>query len=200
MKTKSLLFSVAILFITVITGLSVNGQKTAFAIQAGANLQNLNGKTAAGNDLENSLAPGFHAGLNVIVPIAPDFYFQPGLQFSRKGAKNTSGPSDIKYNLSYVELPLNLLYRGQLGNGYVLLGFGPYVGYAVKAVEVVGDVDSDMDLKAFDAGAGVYAGYETGMGIYFQLNTQYGLLNLSTQDDDSVLRNVGFGLSLGYRF
>ncbi|HDR68204.1 MAG TPA: PorT family protein [Bacteroidaceae bacterium] len=200
MKTKFLFICVAVLILSVITGLSVNGQKTSFAIQAGANFQNLNGKDAGGDKLENSIAPGFHAGVNVIVPVAPDFYFQPGLQFSRKGAKNTSGLSDIKYNISYVELPLNLLYRGQLGNGYVLLGFGPYVGYAVKAVEVVGDVDADMDLKAFDAGAGVYAGYETGMGIYFQLNTQYGLLNLSTKDDDSLWRNVGFGLSLGYRF
>ena len=136
----------------------------------------------------------------MIIPIAPDFYFQPVLQFSRKGAKNTIAIVEIDYKISYVELPLNLLYRGALGNGFVLLGFGPYVGYAVNATATAGDVDTDMDIKALDAGAGVYAGYETGLGLYFQLNTQYGLLNMNPDDDDSVMKNVGFGLSLGYRF
>jgi len=60
-------------------------------------------------------------------------------------------------------------------------------------------------MKAFDAGAGVYAGYETALGLYFQLNTQLGLLNINskdnrTPDSEAVVKNVGFGLAVGYRF
>ncbi|MEN8230441.1 MAG: porin family protein [Bacteroidota bacterium] len=198
MKTK--LLTVSILLLSALALCAQGDQKMAFGVQAGVNIQNLNGQDILGNKLDNSLATGFHAGVNVMIPVAPDFYFQPGLQFSQKGAKNTVVAVDINYKISYVELPLNLLYRGALGNGYVLLGFGPYVGYAVKATSVVGDTKTDMDIKALDAGAGIYAGYETGMGLYLQLNTQYGLLNMNPNDDDSVMKNVGFGLSLGYRF
>ena len=198
MKTK--LFTILILLWSALSLSAQGDQKVLFGLQAGVNFQNLNGKDILGNELENSLATGFHAGLNAIIPIAPEFYFQPVLQFSQKGAKNTIVVVDVNYKISYIEMPLNLLYRGALGDGYVLLGFGPYVGYAVKAIAVAGDVETDMDIKAFDAGAGVYAGYETALGLYFQLNTQYGLLNINPDDNNSVRKNVGFGLSLSYRF
>jgi hypothetical protein len=39
--------------------------------------------------------------------------------------------SQAQYNLSYLELPLNFVYKGLLGTGYVMVGFGPYVGYGI---------------------------------------------------------------------
>ena len=197
MKTR--IFTLSILLMSALALNAQSDQKLAFGVQAGVNFQNLNGLDIFGNELENSLSTGFHAGVNAIIPIAPEFYFQPGLQFSQKGAKNTLVVVEIKYNISYIELPLNLLYRGALGDGFVLVGFGPYLGYAVSAKAVAGDVKTDMDIKSFDAGAGIYAGYETAMGLYFQFNTQYGLLNMNTDDNASKRNNVGFGLSLGYR-
>jgi len=110
----------------------VFSQETKFAVQAAFNLQNLTGKDGTGEDLDYDLAPSFNAGVNVIVPVAPDFYFQPGLYFAKKGAKMTEMEEDVNMCVSYVELPLNLLYRVQLGTGYVLVGFGPYVAYGVK--------------------------------------------------------------------
>jgi hypothetical protein len=59
--------------------------------------------------------------------------------------------------------------------------------------------------KAFDAGANLFAGYEMGNGLFFQLNTQLGLVNINPEDkritdDKSAYKNTGFGLSVGYRF
>ena len=71
---------------------------------------------------------GYHAGVNVQIPVASEFYFQPGLLFSTKGAKNVSGSVTNTTKLSYVELPLNMVYKGKLGNGFVMVGFGPYLG------------------------------------------------------------------------
>jgi hypothetical protein len=60
-------------------------------------------------------------------------------------------------------------------------------------------------LKAFDAGGNIFAGYETAGGIFLQLNAQLGMLKINPENawinnDESSLKNTGFGLSLGYRF
>ena len=69
--------------------------KPSFGIYGGINFQNINGKDASGTKLENSLVTKFHVGVNEDIPIAPEFYFQVGLQFIGKGAK---GPIPYTYN------------------------------------------------------------------------------------------------------
>ncbi len=49
--------------------------------------------------------------------------------FSTKGAKAKEG--DVKINLSYVEIPVNFIYKPELGTGRMVLGFGPYAAFAV---------------------------------------------------------------------
>lgn len=226
MKTKIILFFAALMFSTTLVSAQSSGMQ--FGILGGVNFQNLNGKDYSGNKLENDMIVGFHAGVNVLIPIAPEFYFQPGLLFSTKGATNENvvlGTTiTTTTNLSYIELPINLVYRGELGNGFVLVGFGPYVGYGIGGkvsveggsvtlendVEFKSVVETDDELltpyfKAFDAGANVFAGYEMAGGLFFQLNAQLGLLNINPEDkriidDESSVKNTGFGLSLGYRF
>jgi len=152
---------------------------------------------------------GFHAGVNLQLPVAPEFYFQPGLLFSTKGAKI----STTSYKLSYIELPLNFVYKALVGNGYFMLGFGPYVAYGIggkdiefkKTVET-GDSDAIKYFKPFDAGANLFFGYELPAGLFLQLNTQLGLLDINPEDNriagdnESTLKNTGYGISLGYRF
>ena len=58
---------------------SAGAQGTAFGVRAGVNFQNINGKDANDDKLENDLITAFHAGVQVDIPIAPQFYFQPGL-------------------------------------------------------------------------------------------------------------------------
>jgi len=225
MKTR--LFSFALIFFlsaTLAVAQSNTYAKTSFAILGGINFQNLNGKNTNGDKLENDLIMGYHAGVNVQLPIAPEFYFQPGVLFTTKGAKYTTGPFTGTYNLSYVEMPLNLVYKALLGNGYFMLGFGPYVAYGIKGTftDAAGSASLKSDivfknvvetsdpstthyLKALDAGGNIFVGYELPAGIFFQLNTQLGMLNINPEyksltTDKSSLKNTGFGLSLGYRF
>lgn len=195
------------------------GQKTSFGVLGGVNFQNLNGKDSDGDKLENKIKPGFHAGLNVQIPIVPDFYFQPGLLFTTKGCK-TQEVTDLKVNISYLELPLNLVYRPLVGKGHFMLGFGPYLGYGISGkvkseddsedIEFSNKVDSPqtaLTLRPFDAGANIFAGYELPVGVFFQLNTQLGLLNIQPEyegegmeDNELTLKNTGFSLSVGFRF
>lgn len=203
MKTKILFIAaVAILSSTAIVAQS----KTSFGIRAGVNFQNLNGKDENDDSWNNKLKTGFNAGVNAEIPVGIDFYLQPGLLFSTKGAKLED--SDTKLNLSYLELPINFIYKPELGAGRMVLGFGPYAAYAVGGKTK--DPDTDLEFgdqpgewKRFDAGANLLAGYEFNNKLSFQLNAGLGLLNIvkrSEDDDKSTVKNTGFGVSLGYRF
>ncbi|WP_319478840.1 porin family protein [uncultured Draconibacterium sp.] len=205
MKTKFIFIAmVLMLSASLVFAQGTDNSKTAFAILGGVNLQNLNGKDASGDKLKNDMLVGFHVGANVQLPVAPQFYFQPGLLFSTKGAK-TSG---VTYKLSYVELPLNFVYKALLGNGYFMLGFGPYLAYGIGGEDIefskdLGSGNPDRTFKPFDAGGNLFFGYEMAGGLFVQLNTQMGMMNIypdDTSNSEKTLRNTGYGLSLGYRF
>ena len=204
MKTKFLTLSAIFIFSTI----ALHSQ-IGFGLLGGVNFQNINGKDNNGNKLENGLLTGFHAGVDLNIPVAPDFYFQPGLLFSVKGAKNdffspgtkASGDFETTTKLSYIEVPLTLLYRPQLGNGFILLGFGPYVAFGIGGSEnsEFGSISYNRDVKfkssvtnlidlienayyrPFDAGANIYFGYEMSMGVFLQLNAQLGLLKINPE-------------------
>lgn len=228
MKTRLISFVlILVLSAPLAIAQSTDKGKTSFAILGGVNLQNLTGKDNSGNKLTNDMLLGYHGGVNIQIPIAPEFYFQPGLLFTTKGAKNTYGSLTGTYKLYYIELPLNLVYKGALGNGFVMVGFGPYVGYGIggKASIESGSATIENDIvfknivetgdpllvayvKAFDAGGNIFAGFEMAGGLFFQLNTQFGMLKINPEDnrvlavysDKLSVKNTGFGLSLGYRF
>jgi len=228
MKTKAISFLVILTLSTTLAFAQSTGKTgMSFGVLGGVNFQNLNGKDYDGDKLENDMILGYHVGVNLQIPIVPEFYFQPGLLFSTKGAKNSETVLGTEitttYNLSYIEMPLNFVYKGALGNGFVMVGFGPYVGYGFsgKAKIEGGSLSDESDIefqstvepsdpiavyfKAFDAGANLFAGYEMANGIFVQLDTQFGLMNINPEytalpDDESSVKNTGFGLSLGYRF
>ena len=174
------------------------------------NFQNLNGKDSDGDKLDNELKTGFNAGVNAEIPVGIDFYLQPGLLFSTKGAKYDFQGVEATQTISYLELPVNFLYKPELGEGRLLLGFGPYAAYAVGGKIKGGGTDIDMEFgnevgetKPFDAGANLLAGYEFSNNFSFQLNAGLGLINMynrPTGDSETSVKNTGFGVSLGYRF
>ncbi len=224
-----LIFGAALLF----TGIAnaqddLEPQHTSFGIRAGVNFQNINGKDASGDKLKNDLVTRFHVGVQADIPIAPEFYFQPGLLFTTKGAKSETIILEQTFtsnlNIYYLELPLNFLYKPMLGNGHLLLGVGPYVAYGVSGkIKYEGGNTSDTQdvkfdnkvtipeaaqdfyLRPFDAGANLFVGYQFANGLLFQLNTQLGLININPEienvpENDSAFKNTGFGLSAGYSF
>ncbi|NOU48051.1 MAG: PorT family protein [Bacteroidales bacterium] len=198
--------------------------KLSFTVLGGINFSNLTGTDYAGDQLENNLLVGYHVGVNVQIPLVPQFYFQPGFVFNTKGAKKTVDPVTSTYKLSYIELPLNFLYKGLLGNGHVIVGFGPYIGYAIggKVVSEGGAVSLETDIefknpveagdpivvtyfKPIDIGGNVFAGYEMAGGLFAQMNGQLGMIKINPEDKriaegKTAIKNTGFGFSVGYRF
>ena len=175
----------------------------SWGLRGGVNFQNLNGKNATGGNLDNKLKVGVNVGVTADIPVAsPDYFVQTGLLFSTKGAKvETFNNGTNKVNLSYLEIPITFLYKPVLGEGRLLLGVGPYLGYAVGGKDDNGDIDFDKDLKRFDAGGNLLFGYMFTPKISAQLNAQLGLVNIQQDPPgDATIKNTGFGVSLGYHF
>ena len=220
MKNR-LLSIVIILVFSASVAISQEKSKMSFAILGGINYQNLNGKDLSGDPFKNDMLLGFHGGINVQIPIVPEFYFQPGIMYATKGAKNASGSISSTTKLNYIEVPLNMVYKASLGKGFFMFGFGPYVSYGISGnvKTVSGSVTLDRDVKfksvvetgdnilvpyykAFDAGANIFVGYEMASGLFLQLDTDFGMLNINPEykilaTDQSSTKNTGFGLSLG---
>lgn len=228
MKTRLISFGLILMLSAPLAiAQSTDKAKISFAVLGGINFQNLNGKDNNGDKLENDMIIGYHAGVNVQIPIVPQFFFQPGLLFTTKGAKDTYGSLTGKFKLSYIELPLNVVYKGLLGKGHIMIGLGPYIGYAVGGKASIEDesttIETDIEFKkvvesgdnllvpyfkAFDAGGNIFVGYELACGIFLQLNAQLGMLKINPEDNRTLpvygdklsVKNTGFGLSVGYRF
>ena len=201
---------------------------TSFGLRAGVNFQNINGRDENDDKLKNDILTGFNVGINAEIPVGIDFYFQPGLLYTIKGAKSevvTLGqPFNTTLKISYLEVPLNFLYKPLLGTGHLILGFGPYVAFGIggKATYDGGgssltekikfqktvmnsDPDDVVYIRPMDAGANMLAGYEFGNKVSFQLNAQLGLTKINPEyegssNDNASAKNTGFGFSLGYRF
>ena len=201
---------------------------TSFGLRAGVNFQNINGKDENDDKLKNDILTGFNIGINAEIPVGVDFYFQPGLLYTIKGAKSEDVILGQLFNttlkISYLELPLNFLYKPLLGTGHLILGFGPYVAFGIggKATYDGGgsslsekikfqktvmnsDPNDVVYIRPMDAGANMLAGYEFSNKISFQLNTQLGLTKINPEyegasNDQTSAKNTGFGVSLGYRF
>ena len=195
-----------------------------FGIQGGLSLQKFAGTDYWGDKLSDRSAPGIHGGGNMILPVFHDFYVQPGLLFSVKGSKQDIITDNITKTvfLSYIELPLNILYRPQAGGGHLLFGLGAYIGYGISGRErtktgtftievpvkfmadASGEPTSYAYYRPFDSGGNFFIGYELYGGILFQLDVQIGLMELNSEygltNDQTVKKNRGFGFTVGYRF
>jgi len=189
---------------------------------AGFNVQTITGKNANGDKLNNKLVPRYALGIVVPISLAPSFCIQPGALYITKGADSENG--NTKTNLSYLEIPLNLIYKPSFGGGNLLLGFGPYLSFGIggKSKTTISEVVIDRDIeyqksvseldflnpsKVFfaptDAGVNLLAGYEFANGFSFQFNAQLGLSEINPSvtgisTDKTSLKNTGFGVSIGY--
>lgn len=217
MNTKTIMLAAATFFSVSVFAqeMTVTANKTTFGIRAGVNFQTINGKNIEDDKLQNDLLVGYHAGVNAEIPVGTGTYIQPGVLYTLKGAKWED--SDVKTKISYIDIPVNLIYKPVLGTGNMVLGFGPYVGFGIggKIENDNDEVDIEFDdtrsaiefnkLKRLDAGANFLVGYEFSSKLSFQLNAQLGLVDINPEianvsSDKTNWRNTGWGVSLGYRF
>ncbi len=192
-----------------------------FGVKAGLNMSNMTNKDKDKDyDEDYKMKPGFHIGLTAEYAISENLSVEPGLLFSTKGYKVDESGIKMKANLNYFEVPINVLYKFDLGGVKAFVNAGPYLGFAmsgkIKAdekifedeegnptdemdIEIGSDKEKD-DVKAFDFGLNLGVGAEIS-NITLGLQYGFGLANLApVTENDYKLKNKGFALSVGYKF
>jgi len=197
---------------------------TLFGIEGGMYLQTLTGKDYWGEALDNRVMEGYGGGIIIAIPVLPNLFLQPGIMIMKKGAKQDIISDNIvkKVHLLYLEVPLDILFRPQAGNGHLLLGAGPYGALGMTGSEITrsGSVTTELKVKflpdasgepttyvyykTFDAGLDLFFGYEFYSNIYCRLNSQIGFRKINSDyglpNDRTSKKNLEFGISAGYRF
>ena len=151
---------------------------------------------------------GVNIGFDMEIPVVSDIYIQPGLLFTSKVMVSSFLDQEIEHRLNYFEIPLSFLYKPMLGGGNLILGFGPYLAYGIGGHKSDKDRNGEdiyfgknKDYKPFDMGGNLLLGYMLKNGLFAQFKAQIGLKNIAPEDYEGVIiRNNGFGLSVGYRF
>src|SRR5699024_12192470 len=161
-----------------------------FGIKGGINCANMKYEAqdeTSGVPDANSFT-SYHVGVIADVPIASVLSLQPGVMLTSVGSKVEAGNEDVggtyTMNPLYVRVPVNILFKPNLGGGTKLyVGVGPYVGFGVGGkVSVdgnVGDIeggtdrdlkfgnDSGDDLKSRDISGNDLSGIEFSSGFVF---------------------------------
>jgi hypothetical protein len=168
-------------------------------------------------DISQLFAPRWRAGFLADIQLRKHFYLQPQLVISTKGNKyeyksivndyTHTGTNRIR--LTYLELPVNLLYKIPIGNGKLVAGGGPYIAKTLSGIYNNDDIavgpnsttkthkrgkllienEQRADLimpqsfnsyKEQDAGLNFIAGYECRNGLLFHINYSLGLTSVYT--------------------
>lgn len=147
----------------------------------------------------------FHFGLYADMKISGNIYAQPGINFTGKGAEHTSSYSGTKtdFKMSYIDVPLNVVYKYPVSFGKVYGGGGPVLSYATsgkieqkgKSKKMFGDTNDDY--KRGDFGFNILAGVELANGFTGGISYNAGFVDIY-KHEAAKIKNRTFNLSVGY--
>jgi len=232
MKNNKIKF--LIIPLVVVAAFNSSYAQTKIGVNAGVSFSNVVMKDFNGDKMETNSKPGIQLGLTVDIPITGDFYVQPAAIYANRGFKQKENgfyglATNFDVRANYIEVPVSLLYKPAIGIGNLMIGAGPYIGYATGGTwksdnniligdimtENTGKVDFINNRKEGEFGNYIYGkpldyglkfsfGYEFIQQVSILFNAQIGLADLYP-DYDGVKRsykttNKSFGFLLAYTF
>ncbi len=191
-------FSINFLLITIFITQFSFGQKTVIGIKAGIALSNATIRPAGmGTSVpKTSTRVGILGGVYLDVPSGKELIFRPGIEIVSKGTRQKDAYSSYDYPVifTFLDFPLNILYKKNYTNGHLIAGGGPVIGVPVR------DYYSQYPLKT-EIGINGLIGYELPIGFSLNFNYNYGLSNASKDKQIiSKISNRYLGITLGYSF
>jgi len=159
---------------------------------------------------------GYKIGMGMDFPINEIVNFETGLYIARKGMKKKEDTMTHELTPVYLEIPLNLKFIKALNNMSLYGTVGAYLGYGVAgefetsgkeadggsfsySCDIEWGSSEENDMKPLDFGGGL------GVGLIFD-KIEAGLYgsssfinNAANTEGGHSIRNVEFGLMVGYR-
>lgn len=176
---------------------------------------------------------GLHVDLLFNVPLSYNLYLQPTLRVITKGTKFTplshADPvlndayvtSGSKLKVSYLEVPVNLVYKQPAGIGRILIGAGPYGAYGLRGKynytisrngSTVTKTSKDIDFSKssnntpavirvlpWDFGVNGMLGFEFNNNFSISANYGHGFVDID-RNKGTTTKNYYLGFTLGYLF
>ncbi len=192
-----------LLIITSLSSLSINAQ-LKIGLKAGFLISNNKvDYTYRNTGYSSEAKKGGLFGLVADWPLSKNTFFRSGLEVVIKGSKERRRGTGIygNYNyaisqpLTYLDVPVNLMYAANAGKGKFIIGAGPVIGILLS------NSYRNYSLKEIDIGTKVVAGYEWPIGFFVNVTHVRGLKNISSDKQlVSDFKNFYYSLSLGYMF
>lgn len=143
---------------------------------------------------------GAHVGGVAEYAVSDNFFIRPELLLSFKGGTFKNGIDSYKLNLTYLELPIQGIYKYEIGSGKLVGGIGPYFGFLLGGKDDDEPIVVGTDIKGLDAGLRFLGGYElTEKNLGINLFYNMGLANINP-DSGAKIRNSTIGVSVTYFF
>jgi Outer membrane protein beta-barrel domain len=175
-----------------------------FGVQAGVNFTNFKATPEpTGSDSPFATKAGFHVGFVTELKLVKNFNIQTGIFYNLKGTIQNQN----KYNIYYIEIPLNLIYKipiDLIGNN-LFLKTGLYVAKGISAEsvskngysKVINFGTKNSELNSLDFGWNLGTGLNFGKFI-LTFNYSSGISNLV--NIDGVANNTNVSVGIGYFF
>ena len=168
-------------------------QKAHFGLKAGIACSNFSFRAVDPID-HTTPKLGVMFGMFVHIPLKGRFSIRPSVEYVSKG-----GHSGVYFfdniQLSYLDIPINLLYEVPLKRNKLLAGGGPVVSFLLNPRL------GGQGYERHDLGVNIMAGYEWAIGASLSLNYTQGLKNiLINKTNGGNIQNHYFGFTIGYWF
>jgi hypothetical protein len=196
---KNLICTLTILFAV---HLFSNGQ-VRLGIQAGGQSSTIRLSesllTSGVASLDGGSRVGFHLGAFLDLPFGKKASLRPQVLYSSKGFQSSVTSESVSVN--YLHIPVDLVFKGEVGAGSYFFGGGGYFSNALSgkagSENLIFGSTAKSDLKESDFGIRVTTGYETEFGLGIVLFYEYGLANVNPLSTYN-LQNRTVGLTLQY--
>ena len=225
---------VTFFFVIVLTASNAQAQFN-FGLRAGFNLSRLSEKFEYQTKNFNKFKSGFQIGIVSEYALSDVFTIQPGVSFSTQGGRyknyfwretfpplpGTDGweTCDAIRHIDYLQIPINILYKLDLGGAKLILQTGFYHAFAVNGKIKCGkhapimwhdcserkirfgyNVE-DGEIRPIDFGLGLGAGMQF-INIQFGLGYNFGFTNLSSNPKSmkQSLKNDVLTITVTYLF
>lgn len=176
-----------------------------FGPEVGLNLSKMSINVTGGSmNINTNNLTSFQAGLDVEFNIVKGFCIQSGVLYSIKGTKFTMAGISAQINPNYIEVPVHLMGKFDIGGPKFLVFAGPYFAYGIggkiKSEGTSQDINfgnkSSDDFKPFDYGIDVGIGFEMS-GVQISGRYGMGLADINTTSD-ATIKNGVIQISIAY--